>query len=120
MAYKTSSTAYGSTGSKTLTCGFQPTAARFFVGGVVGGDNVMHFSRGSADGTRQNCDWQFADGTFFTGDTTNSKIISHWENVGGTLTEVFSATFTAFTATGCTINVSIADASYNLDYELQS
>lgn len=114
----------GSTGSKTYTnSGFQPIGVRFTVGSKTGAtDNVIHQSVGMADDTGYvSYTSIYGDSSNFqtkTGNAANGKIISHWERVSGTLTEVIAGTFTAYTTTGVTVNLTAATASYTMQIEM--
>lgn len=118
MSYKTSSTAFGTTGVKTITCGFQPIGIRITTGAAAGGpDGFMHYSIGRSDGTNQTCNWGFADNTLQDSDNYTDRLVSVQENSGGSLAEVMRANFNSFIATGFKINVATANANYDFFYE---
>jgi hypothetical protein len=91
---------------------------RITVGAKSGTDALGHMSVGTADGTRQNYVSTYADGTTFQTKQGNNKIISHWEDVGGTMTEVVAGTFDSFTATEGKFNLSAVNNNYTLVVEL--
>lgn len=98
--------------------GFQPTWARFKMSqkdGVT--ETCSHLSLGSADGTRQNYSSNFTDGTGSSCFEGNNKVVSHYERSGGAITEIFSASFVAFTATGLSLNIPNANSAYKLHIE---
>jgi len=118
MAYYTTRAAYNTTGVKTITCGFQPVAMRITVAGKNGSSSVVQRSEGTADGTRQNYDCIYWDASGGHTKDGNTKMISHWERVSGTLTEVIAGTFDSFTATEGKFNLSAATNTYTLKIEL--
>lgn len=119
MSYACGTTTFGSTGSKTFTTSFQPTWVRVHIGALFGGAETSkaHGSTGMSDGTHQQCLYWYDDSTKHYCDNSSSKIVSHWENVSGTMTEALSATFTSFNATNVTFNCTIANANYQIFVE---
>lgn len=117
MGYKIGIVTLGSSGSKTINLGTPstPFAASFIVQNKAGtAESIKHVSIGSADGAGQRVTSYFKDtGAPSTFDTT-TKCVSHYEKVGGVVTEILSATFTAFTATGLTVNVTIPNVNYDV------
>lgn len=118
MAYYSTSASYGTTGVKTITCGFAPVAMRITVGAKSGSTAAGQLSVGSADGTRQVYDSVFSDTTGSQSKSGINKIISHWERVSGTLTEKVAGTFDSFTATEGKFNITTADNNYSVHVEL--
>lgn len=118
MSYYTTRTGYGTTGVKTITCGFQPVAMRITVGGKASNAAVIQQCIGTADATRQNFVSIYGDSTGFKTIDGNTKIISIYERVSGTLTEKVAATFDSFTATEGKFNITTADNNYALTVEL--
>lgn len=116
MDYNTGRVTIGSTPTQTVIVGFQPTWARFTVTGK-GTDTVNHISIGTTDGTHQNTNSTFSDTTGGLSVSTNTKVISHYERVSGTIAEVLSASFNSFTSTGVEINVAIANTGYSVTLE---
>lgn len=107
------------TGVVVSTPGFQGSLAEIKVSGLFGAaDSTVRFSLGFADGTRQNCDSLFSDGTLYDSRKVTNKIVSLWDNVGGTLTEVLSASFHSFTATQLKLNVTTASANYQVSVKI--
>ena len=116
MSYWTGGVTVGSTGSQSYVgVGFQGTGITFRVGAKGGASSVVQFAIGSADGTRQNCESVFGDGSGWKSQRTNSKCLIHYERVAGTVTEVLNFAFTSFDANGFTINVTTASANYTVD-----
>lgn len=107
------------TGDNAFTgIGFRPTRLRVRVSKKNGTtETVIHLCLGATDGTNQNCSYIYGDGTNFTSDDLNTKIISHWEKVSGTWTEVLSATFKSFDADGFTITTVAGNANYKVTFE---
>lgn len=101
------------TGLSTFVLGFQPTWATFRVTGKSG-DTVSHVSLGSTDGTNQNCGSTYMDTTGGASFDVNTKVVSHFERSGGTITEVLSASWDSWTATGVKLNVLIANTAYKV------
>lgn len=120
MAYFLSTTAYGSAGTKTITVGFQPVRLKITVAQKFATAQAFsHSSEGVSNGTLQFCTSLFQDTTGGQTLSLDNKIISHYERVGGVLTEVLSATINSFTATQVKINVVIPNANYNLLVEVE-
>lgn len=118
MYYQTS-TGYGTTGVKTVACGFQPTGMRISVGAKSGSSATTNQkSVGTSDGTRQSYISNFSNANFNQTKQGNSKMISHYEEVAGSLTEVIAGTFDSFTATEGKFNLSAANNNYTLIIEL--
>lgn len=119
MGYYCGRVTVSSTGANAFTgVGFQPTAVRIRVSQKVGTtETCNHLCIGTADGTRQNCSSMYTDATGSTTKDVNTKLISHWERVSGTLTEVLAATFTSFDADGYTFNASTPNANYQVTVE---
>lgn len=116
MSYATGRLTLGITGSSTFVIGFQPTWARFRVMGKSG-DTVSHLSLGGTDGTTQNCGSNYMDTTGGASFDVNTKVVSHYERVSGTITEILAASWTAWTATGVTLNVITANSNYRVTIE---
>ena len=114
MSYFCGITAHGSTGTKAVTVGFQPTGMRITVAQKFGvTDNYAHQSVGVSSGTTTSCTSLFQDTA--GGLTINSgKIVSHYERVGGNITEVIAANFHSFTATQVKYTITTANVNYNL------
>lgn len=119
MAYWSGRATISGTGSQSYTAGgFQPTWIRFKVGhkdGVT--DTANHQSLGTSDGTRQNYTSDFTDATGSQCWDGNDKVIYHLERVGGTLTPVIDAAFSAFTATGFTLSQTVGSTAYKVHIE---
>ena len=120
QAYQATTT-LSSTGTAVLvaTPGFQGKEVEIKAGPINGGgSSVSRYSLGWGDGTRQSCDWGFADGTLFGGDKVTNKVVSVWANVGGTLTEVVSASNPTFTATQFKLDVATIDTNYKISVKI--
>lgn len=119
MAYYATTISHGSTGTKTVTPGFQPQRAKITVGSQFGStDSVTHMSSGWTDGTNQFYHSLFADGTGRQTISGSNKLVSHFERVSGSITSVLDATFNSFTATQFKYNVNTANANYQLYVEV--
>lgn len=119
MSYYTTRASYGTTGTKTITCGFQPVGMRISVGAKNGtATSAVQKCVGTADGTRQNYISEFINDNFKQTKDSNDKMIRHYEDVSGVLTEVVTGTFDSFTATQGKFNLSITSNTYALTIEL--
>lgn len=119
MSFYTGRFTISSTGLQTFTLGsFQPAWAILRSAGV----NVrIQFCEGALDGTRQNCESFYSDGSGSQGFDTNTKCLSMYDRVSGSITEVLSASFSSFgisSGTGnITLNVSLANPNYKVTIE---
>lgn len=121
MNYFTGTISYSSTGTKTLSIGFQPTLLRITVSSSFGGaDSYVHYCTGWTDGTSSFYHSLFADGSGRQSINGSGKLVSHYERSGSTLTEVLAVTFNSFTATQAKINVTTANPNYQLFIEAMS
>lgn len=113
MSYYIEYVSYNTTGIKTITSGFQPDRLRITYGARFGTTetNAMRWSEGIVDGVGTS----FYNSTFIDstgkqqkngGAAASGKIVSVWDRVSGTLTEVIAGTFDSFIATGAKINYS--------------
>ncbi len=102
------------TGIKTISVGFQPTWARFVVVSKTSSQSFAHTSLGESDGSFQWVASTFHDSTGGLSANSNSKVVSHYERVGGTITEVLAASFDSFTATAVKVNVTIGNGAYQV------
>jgi len=127
MSYFNCTAAYGSTGVKTITVGFQPTNISVTVSQRWDGPQTYeHFSIGKGGivnvaGTptmRQHVDSLFSDGTGKQTYSSDSKVVSFYDRVSGTLTEVFSVSIDSFTSTQLKLNVATANPDYNMFIEV--
>lgn len=63
---------------------FQPEGIELLVSSKYNTkDSYLHFSDGSADGTRQSCHSLYDDGTYRHSEHVADRIVSHWEKVAG-------------------------------------
>lgn len=118
MSFYTGYVTLSGTGSQSYTgIGFQPSFIIFTVGQKTGSDNNAHFSQGRADGTRQSVTSIYWDATGgkTVNTSSNSKCVSHYERVGGTITEVLNASLTSFDADGYTLNQTTGSANYQVN-----
>lgn len=121
MAYKCSTTTFGSTGVKTLTLGFQPIGFRVTIGSGFGASsNYIQYSVGWGDGTNQFNHTIYDDNTTQYQDTSSSKVISLFDDLGAGPVEVLQATFNSFTATQLKLTCNTANAAYQVFYEAWS
>lgn len=115
---------FGGTGTKTLVTNLTgaPTWCRVTVGGkAAGGDTQGHFSVGTCDGTRQNTQSTYSDTTGSASFSSNAKLVSHYERVAGTITEVINAAFSSFGTSGGsgTVVFTVTTDSANYDFTLE-
>ena len=121
MAFWTGGITVSGTGSQSFTgIGFQGNDITFRVGAKNGSSSVVQYCNGTADGTRQNCESIFGDGSGWKSNRTNSFCVVHYERVSGTVTEVLKFAFTSFDADGFTLNVTTSNTNYNVDVEVRS
>lgn len=117
MSYKLGTITLDTTGLKTFSLGTSstPTAASIVVQNKNGvAETALHVSIGSCSISGQRCTSYIKDGVGpFTFDST-TKVVSLYEISGGVATEVLSASFDSFTASGIKLNVSIANANYKV------
>lgn len=119
MAVYATLTTPSSTGVQTINVGFQPLLARITVGSQFGTTNtVVRYSVGRTDGTNQFNHSIFADGTGRQTVSKNDRLVSVWERISGTLTEVVRVNFDSFTSTQFKYNVITANSNYQLDIEV--
>lgn len=113
----TATTTLSTTGSAVVvaTPGFQGKYVAIKASGINGGaDTTVKLSLGWGDGTRQNCDSTFDDGTLTSSKKATDRIVSLWDNVAGTLTEIVSASNPVFTATQLKLDVTTIDTNYKI------
>lgn len=117
--YWTGRVTLSSTGDNIFnSIGFQPTWIRARVSQKYGVAEICsHLSLGSADSINQNCSYEYNDVSGYTCGETNAKLISHWEKVGGILTEVISATRKSFDPNGFTITTALGNPNYKVHIE---
>lgn len=122
MSYQVGTISFGSTGAQSCSFTGTPTRVRVTVGSKFGSsESYNHKSEGMSDGTNTFCVSNFQDTTGGkTINNTSGKIVSHWERVGGTLTEVLAVNFTSFTLNNINFNVGTANANYQLIVEAET
>lgn len=105
-----------SAGIVTINLGMTsaPTWAHFRVCEKFTGDNVAHFSFGTADASFQFCMSAFADPSGSDSFNSNSRVIQHYERYSGSITKMLSASFDSFTTNGLKLNVDIAHGGYQV------
>lgn len=109
------------TGLRTTTIGIAPTSLRFIIGAKNSSSTVIQSAHGAVDssGFQSVLTW-YGDSTGFQSTTSTSKCISVWERVSGTLTEVLSASFDSYTASGFKLNITTANSNYQVFIEAQN
>lgn len=120
MNYYNGTLAYTSTGVKSaVVVGFQPVSVTVRVGQKAGTTQLFsHLSVGSGNPTLQRVDAIFMDTTGGKTTSTNAKIVSVFERVAGTITEVLSMKIDSFTATGVAFEVLTANLNYDVYIEV--
>lgn len=117
MNYFVTAVTHITTGTKTITCGFQPKGLRITASQrSTNLDNLVRQSVGMSDGTNQVCSSQFYDGSSGGGPLRYiDRIASVRNRVSGTVTEVHAAhvdqSVAAWTATEVKYIVDTADSS---------
>ena len=116
MAYFVTTLAYASSGIKsTIPVGFQPTGIRITTSQKYPtAQTFAHRSVGVSDGVDQYYDSTFQDTTGGKTVNGNDKIVSHFERVSGTITEVLSVKVNSFQPTGPKLEVITPNVNYNL------
>jgi len=120
MSYYTGRVTLSQTGDNVIDeIGFQPTWIRVRVSQKVGiAETCQHLCLGQSDGTRTNYSTIYGDTSGAKTIEGNDKLISHFEKVSGTWTEVLSATLVSFDADGVTIHTTAGNANYRVHLEL--
>ena len=112
--YNTTAT-LGSSGVVSVVIGTQPIAVEVFVTSKSG-ETYAHQSIGFADNTGYTTYHStFQDttgGKSVQGAASTGKIISMYERVSGTITEVLSANFHSFTSTSVKFTVNTPNSNY--------
>jgi len=113
MTYYAGPMTISSTGTgKQFDVGFQPTYAKLTVCGKST-DNVSHMSVGVVDESGyQYCQSTYQDTTGGKSTNTDTKVVRHYERVSSNITEVLSASFNSFYASGIKLDVTIANTNY--------
>lgn len=114
-----------STGLKTLSLGMQPVRVRFTASQKDGAsDTVAHKSDGTVvndgSGTWSECESIYMDTTGGASFRFDDRLVSHYERVGGVITEVFRVNFDSWVAGGMKVNVTVKSGSdyvVNLEFE---
>lgn len=117
MSYAAGQVTITQSPTQTISLPFTPTWARFTVS-AKGSDSVTHFSFGATDGTNQSNQSTYGDTTGGKSVTSTTKLISHYERVSGTITEVLSASFNSFVTNGIKLNVTTINTSYPVTLEV--
>lgn len=112
MSYFLTTVSHGSTGIKTINCGFQPTGARITVGASGNNDTNAQMSVGITDGTNQICDAWYQDASRGKQDRVSNKLVNVWDWNGSAFYNPSQATFDSFTSTQFKYNVTTADSNY--------
>jgi len=128
MNYFNGTIAYATTGVQSpITLGFQPTNIKITVSQKWNGpQSYIHYSTGygglvNVGGTptmRQHVDSLFQDATGSQTLSSDSKVVSFYDRVSGTLTEILSVSIDSFTTTALKLNVLTANSNYNLNIEV--
>lgn len=127
MSYFNTTAAYATTGVKTITTNFQPTNIRITVSQkYTGAQSYLHYSMGAGglvdvSGTptmRQHADSIYQDPTGSQTVSNDSKVVSFYDRVSGTLTEVMAASIDSFTSTQLKLNFTTVNVNYNLFIEV--
>lgn len=117
MNYYQSTFSYGSTGTKSITVGFQPLCLVITLSARFGTtDAVIHKSTGNSNGTSQHFHSEYGDSTGFQMINGTNKIVSQYERVASVLTEKVAAHIdnatAAWTTTQVKFIVDTADSNY--------
>jgi len=108
------------TGLTTVVLGFQPIACRLTVSSK-GGEVYAHMSIGAADAANTavfNSIIQDTTGGKSTqGAATQGRVVSLYERVSGTLTEVLGVNFDSFVSNGVRLNIVVPHSGYQVMLE---
>lgn len=127
MSYYNTTAAYATTGVKTITTNFQPVNVRLTVSQkYTGTQTYLHYSMGAGglvdvSGTptmRQHVDSVYQDSTGSQTVSSDSKVVSFYDRVSGTLTEIMAASIDSFTATQLKLNFTTVNVNYNIFIEV--
>ncbi len=114
------------TGTQTLSLGFQPKRVRFTCSQKDSGSNdtIAHKSDGTvtngSSGTWSECESFYTDTTGSQSFRFDDRLVSHYERVGGTITEIFRINFNSWTTNGMKVDIAVLSGSnyvVNLEYE---
>lgn len=116
MSYKIGTVTYATPGLKTIILGTPSTPQSVDIAvqnkyGVNEGV-VRHVSMGHADSSGQRVTSYYKDNSGQDSFDSDSKIISHYERVSGTITEVMAAEFDSFTSNGVKLYITKANSDY--------
>lgn len=110
------------TGIQTYSgVGFQGKSLEFYAGSKNGSSTTLDQQLiGSMDATGY-CEaktW-FRDATGFKYIEYTDRCISIWDRVGGVMTEVLRATFSAWTTDGFKLNITTANVAYQVEVRVR-
>ena len=115
MAFYATTTSPPSAGGYTITPGFQPEEVEIMVGSAFGAtSSTLRQSIGWTNGTNQFYHSLFEDSTGRQQKSGSDRIVSHWERVGGVMTEVLRVNLNSFTPTQFKFDVITANPNYQL------
>lgn len=119
MSYFVGTLAYGSTGTKTaIPVGFTPVGVRVWVSQKFNTSQTFaHQSTGMSDGIDQFYTTIYQDGSGGLTLQGDNKILSHWDRVSGTLTEVLNWELNSLSASGVSFNVVTTNSNYTVILE---
>lgn len=118
MNYQNGTVTFGSTGIKTITTTFQPLYIRLTVGQAFGStDTDTHLSIGSGTATKYHVHSIFNDTVNALTFDSASYVLYHLEFDGVNVSPVLTGTIDSLNATSFKINVSLADATYQIYWE---
>lgn len=109
MAVKTGRITLDVTGLISYDLDFQPTWMQF---SCASNDS---WSKGNADGVRQNVLGQFNNGTTRASENLNTHVVNLTKMVSGSVVPRVKASFDSFTADGVKLNVVNADATIKVN-----
>lgn len=121
MSYKFGTVSHGTTGVKTITCGFAPLMWEFIVEPAPGGSSTsIERSVGVGDGTNQNCTQEYTDPSRSRMERFTDKLacVKKWNSGSSTYDDKFVTAFDSTTATELKHNVTVADSSYQIRFKI--
>jgi len=94
---------------------FTPTSLKFVVSAKSNSSGVIQYCSGQVDSTGyMTFDSIYGDSTGFQSKAGTNKVISLYERVSGTLTEVLNMSWHSYIASGFKLNVTATSTSYTI------
>lgn len=121
MPYKFGTVSHGTTGIKTITCGFAPLMWEFCVELAPGASyNAVERSVGVGDGTNQNCTQEYSDPSRCQVERYTDRLaeLKTWNSGTSVYDTKVRTTFSSTTATELKHNVTVADSNFQIRFKI--